>query len=239
MSGHSKWATIKRQKGAKDARRGEIFTKLASAITVAAKKGGGDPVANFTLRLATDKARAANMPKENIERAIKRGTGELAGNQVEELLLEGFGPGGAAIIIEVLTDNKNRTLPEIRNLLIKFGGQLASQGAVSYQFKQQGVIRIKEDQEGKEDLETKIIESGAQDYNFEDGQLLVITDLPDLQNVREFFDSQNITVESAAIEFVPTSLIELAAADQEKLIKLLENLNECDDVSNIYTNGLK
>lgn len=238
MSGHSKWAQIKRQKGAKDIKRGETFTKLGNNITIAAKKGGGDPAANFSLRLAIDKARAANLPKENIERAIKRGTGELAGNQIEELLLEGFGPSKTAIIVEVLTDNKNRTLPEIRNIFSKFGGHLANAGSVAYQFKQQGVIRINtDDKDDQEDLEEKAIDSAAQDYRFEDGQLLILTDLPDLPKVKEYFDLQNISIESAKIEYLPATTVDLSAGDEERLIKLFEALDERDDISEIYSNA--
>lgn len=237
MSGHSKWAQIKRQKGANDAKRGQAFTKLGNNITIAAKKGDDDPAANFSLRLAIDKARAANMPKENIERAIRRGTGELASNQVEELMLEGFGPGKTAIIIEVLTDNKNRTLPEIRNIFTKFGGQLASTGSVAYQFKQQGVIRIevKEGQESIDDLETEAIESGAQDYNLEANELTVLTDLSDLQKVREYFDQKSVAIESAKVEYLPIATIDLSPADEDRLMKLLEALDEREDVGEIYS----
>lgn len=238
MSGHSKWAQIKRQKGANDAKRGQSFTKLGNNISIAAKKGGGNPAANFTLRLAIDKARSANMPKENIERAIRRGIGALAGNQIEELMLEGFGPGKTAIIIEILTDNKNRTLPEIRNIFSKFGGQLASSGSVAYQFKHQGVIRIqvKEGQEGIESIEAKVIESGAQDYEFEDKEFLVLTDLSDLQKIKEYFDKEQIPIESAKVEYLPKATVELSTKDEACFIKLLEALDEREDIGEIYTN---
>lgn len=239
MSGHSKWATIKRQKGAQDAKRSETFTKLANNITIAAKKGGGDAAANFSLRLAMDKARAANMPKENVERAIKRGTGELAGNKVEELVLEGFGPGKVAIIIEAVTDNKNRTLPEIRNIFTKMGCQLGNAGSVAYQFKQQGVIRINvETNSGSPDkLEEIAIESGAQDYRIEDEELIVITQIVDLQKVKEYFDNAQIPVESAKIEYLPITTVHLSPTDEDRLMKLLEELDERDDVGEIYNNA--
>lgn len=236
MSGHSKWATIKRQKGAQDAKRSETFTKLGNNITIAAKKGGGDPSANFSLRLAIDKARAVNMPKENIERAIKRGTGELAGNKIEELVLEGFGPGKVTIIIEAVTDNKNRTLPEIRNIFTKAGCQLGNAGSVAYQFKQRGVIRI-QIKEDKENLEEKAIESGAQDYRFEGEELSVFTEIPDLQKVKEYFDHAQIPVESAKIEYLPTTIVDLSSTDEDQLMKLLEELDERDDVGEIYSNA--
>lgn len=239
MSGHSKWAQIKRQKEANDAKRGEAFTKLGNAITLAAKKGGSDPAANFTLRLAIEKARAANMPKENIERAIKRGAGELAGDQLEELVLEGFGPERVAILIEAATNNKNRTLSEIRNLFSKFGGQLVSQGAVAYQFKKMGVVRIdlKVCNMTSKILEEKVIESGAQDYQFEDNELVILTDLPDLQSVKEYFDWQQIAVKNAKVEYIPQNTVELDEDEEAKLIELLNALDERDDVSEIYTNS--
>ncbi|EKD23077.1 MAG: hypothetical protein ACD_83C00069G0001, partial [uncultured bacterium] len=207
-------------------------------ITIAAKKGGGDPSANFSLRLAMDRARAANMPKENIERAIKRGTGELAGNKIEELVLEGFGPGKVAIIIEAVTDNKNRTLPEIRTLFTKSGCQLGNAGSVSYQFKQQGVIRISvETNGGSSQLEEKTIESGAEDYKIEDNEMVVLTQIADLQKVKEYFDSQNIVVESAKIEYLPTTTVDLSTSDEDRLMKLMGELDERDDVGEIYTNA--
>ena len=236
MSGHSKWASIKHQKAATDAKRGNTFTKLGNTVSVAAKQGGGDPSANPALRLAIDKARAANMPKDNIERAIKRGTGELGGNAVEELLYEGFGPGNSAILVEALSDNRNRSNADIRMIFNKNGGRIADGGGVAYQFTQKGVIRIDlpKNMEGK--LEEVVIENGADDYSFGDGYAIVYVDSALLHTLKEFVESAGFKIDTAKIEWVANSTIELADDDLEKLAHLLEVLDENDDVTNVYTN---
>lgn len=253
MSGHSKWAQIKHKKGAADQKRGSLFSKLTNTITVAARRSGGDPDMNFKLRLTIDKARQANMPKENIERAIKRGTGELASVNLEEITYEGFGPGKVAIIIECLTDNKNRTAAEIKHILGKHGGLIAGPGAVAWMFKKYGVITIsvaptfrseRSDQLGPktsatsnlEELELKLIEWGASDIKVNNDRILVYTKPEDLQKVKENLDKENIPVESAEIEFVAKEKVEVGNEMKEKLKKLFEELDENDGVSNYYTN---
>ncbi len=239
MSGHSKWSTIKRAKGAADAKRAALFTKLARAITLAAKEKGGDPTTNFNLRLATEKAKAANMPKDNIERAIKRGTGELQDEAIEELTYEGFGPGGTALIIKCLTDNKNRTAQTIKNILTKHGGSLSGPNSVMWQFEQKGVIRIaKEKLSNKNlaELELKIIDLGAQDINKLENSWVIYTKIEDLQKVNKGIESLSIDVEYAEIEYVPKEKINLEPNLKEKNQKLFEALDGEEDVENYYTN---
>jgi len=239
MSGHSKWANIKRTKGAADAQRANLFTKLTKSIAVAAREKGNDPDANFSLRLAIEKARAANVPKENIERAVKRGTGEIKGEKIEELTYEGFGPGGAALIIKCLSDNKNRTASQIKHILINHGGSLGSPNSVLWQFEQKGVIRIENEKlAGKDlsDLELKLIDLGAQDIIKEEDSLVIYTKTEDLQKVNKQLDDLGLSAAYAEIEYVPKEKITLA----EKLLKknqaLFDDLDNDEDVDNYYTN---
>jgi len=232
MSGHSKWATTKRRKGAVDAKRSANFTKLANIIAVAARSGG-DPETNFKLRIAIDKAREYSLPKENIERAIKRGTGELAGSQIEELTYEGFGPEGIAIIIEVVTDNKNRAVSEVKHLLNKYGGSLSSQGSVKWQFNYQGVVSLKEKQLTDEQ-ELALIDAGVEDIDTEDN-ITLYTRVEDLEKIKEKVKNLGLTLEEANLEYVAKELVK--PNNEESLLKLFEELEACDDVSNFYSNA--
>lgn len=233
MSGHSKWSTIKRQKGAKDAARGAIFTKLGNAIALAAR-GGADPEMNFSLRLAIDKAKAANMPMANIQRSIDRGSGKLGGEQIQEVLYEGYGPGGAAIIVECATDNVNRTYPEVRLAFSKHGGNIAEKGAVAFQFDQKGSIRIPE--KGDEAMMAALDAGGEDVIEDEDGSV-ILTNPKQLAQVREALKTNGHEVTEAELVFVPNNTVAIEdAATAGKLIRLLEALEDNEDVSNTYTN---
>lgn len=239
MSGHSKWATIKRQKAANDAKRSSAFTKLANNITIAARRGG-DPEMNFALRLAIDKAKTANMPKDNIERAIKRGTGEGGGAVIEELTYEGIGPATTGFIIEAVTDNKNRTASDIRRIFTKHGGSLGSTNSVAWNFDRKGVISIAAENlpaGESEAFELALIDAGAEDITKEDEGWTVLTAMEDLQKVKEFLDSQNITVENAALEYLPRTSKEVTAEEKKKIEGFIEALDDNDDVSSYYTDA--
>ena len=238
MSGHSKWATTKRRKAAVDAKKGAVFTKIAKLITIAAR-GGGDPAANFSLRLAIDRAKAINMPKDNIERAIKRGTGQSGGAQIEELIYEGIGPAKAQFIVKCLSDNKNRTASEIRHLFSKHGGAL---GTVMWNFTQRGVIMIEQaDINDKkltgENFELELIDAGAEDIQKEDQGLTIYTAPPDLQKTKQFLESKNIKTESAEIEYAAKESIGLSADEKIQVEKFIEELENNEDVSDYYTNA--
>ncbi len=238
MSGHSKWSTIKRQKAATDAKRAAIFTKLANMITVAAREKGGDPDTNFTLRMAIEKAKAANMPKENIERAIKRGTGEAGGEQIQELIYEGFGPAKSQFIVKSLTDNKNRSAANIRHIFSKHGGAF---GNVSWNFEQKGTIRITNDElEAKnltdEDFELELIDAGAQDIIKEKEGMTIYTNIEDLAKIKKFLEEKNIKTETAEIEYVPKEMMAVSDEDKEKIEKFIADLEDCEDVADYYTN---
>lgn len=232
MSGHSKWATTKRRKGAVDAKRSANFTKLANVISVAAR-GGGDPETNFQLRMAIDKAREYSLPKENIERAISRGTGELAGTQIEELTYEGFGPEGIALIVEAVTDNKNRAVSEIKHLLSRYGGSLASPGSVKWQFNYQGVIAL-DAKELTDEQELALIDAGTEDINTDDGITLYVK-VEDFEKVKERAKSLNLPILEASLEYVSKELVK--PKNEESLLKLFEELEACDDVNNFYSNA--
>lgn len=237
MSGHSKWATTHRQKELADAKRGAVFTKLANIITIAAKKGG-DPGANPSLRAAIDRARDASMPKDNIDRAIKKGTGELAGEQVEELYYEGIVPPGVQVVVKCLTDNKNRSGSSVRHLFTKNGGSF---GAVLWNFNQYGVIRIaseelKDKKIGNEELELELIDQDVVDFRKEAEGISVYTEVKDLQRVREWLENKSLKLIGADIEYVAKEGISLQAADQDKIDKFLEELEANEDVSDYYTN---
>lgn len=239
MSGHSKWANIKRTKGAADAKRAPLFTKLTKSVTVAAREKGGDPDANFSLRLAIEKAKAANMPKETIERAIKRGTGEIKGEIIEELTYEGFGPGGTTLIIKCLSDNKNRTASQIKHILTSYGGSLGSPNSVMWQFEQKGIIRIdKEKLSGKnlDDLELEIIDLGAQDIDKEEDSWVIYTKIEELQKVSNKLKEIGLETDYAEIEYTPKEKISFAQELIGKNQKLFEALDDEEDVDNYYTN---
>lgn len=237
MSGHSHWAGIKHRKGINDAKRAKIFTKHGKLITIAAREGG-DPASNFKLRLAIDRARLDNMPKDNIDRAIKRGTGELKdGAEIEEITYEAYGPGQVAMLIKTATDKKNRTLGELKNILIKAGGKLVSAGSVSFLFKQVGNISVAvptgTDSSG---VEMQAIEAGAEDTSYNDNVLTIYTQVENLQKVRENLEKNGIKIEGAGLVFVSAQKTALDAADQVDYEKLLEALDDQDDVQEIYDN---
>ncbi len=235
MSGHSKWASIKHRKAAVDAKRSNIFTRLGNNVTIAARNGG-DPSMNPSLRLAIDKARASNMPKDNIERAIKRGTGELGGAVVEELLYEGFGPGNIAMLVAVLTDNRNRSNADVRTAFQKNGGRFAEGGGIAYQFTPRGVLRLEVPAAKAEAFEEACIESGAEDYKLAEGFAVVYTSTHELHAVRDALAAASFSADSAEIEQVPNMPIESDDETLEKVAKLIDALEDYDDVTSVYTN---
>jgi len=236
MSGHSKWATIKRAKGAADAKRGTLFTKLSKEIEAAARSGDPDPELNFKLRLAIQKARDNNMPVDNIERAIKRASGALGGAQPVEHHYEGYGPGGTAILLEVLTDNKNRTTAEVRNVFTRGGGNLGENGCVTWIFQPKGVITVQATGNADE-LALVAIDAGAEDVK-EDGETLEIQTVPEqLEAVRKKLETQKIKVASAELTRVPQNLVSLNKKDAIQALKLMDRLEELDDVQRVYTNA--
>jgi YebC/PmpR family DNA-binding regulatory protein len=233
MSGHSKWSTIKRQKGVKDAARGVVFTRLGNAIAVAARSGA-DPVMNFTLRLAIDKAKAANMPTANIQRSIDRGSGKLGGDQIQELMYEGYGPGGVAILVECATDNINRTLPEVRLAFSKHGGNLAEKGAVAFQFDHKGMIRVTGT---GDDILMKAIDAGAEDVQEEEGESVIYTDPKELAKVRDALRDGGLDILDAELTYVPNNTVEVTdEAQAGKIMRLMDALDEVDDVTNTHVN---
>ncbi|UTC68141.1 MULTISPECIES: YebC/PmpR family DNA-binding transcriptional regulator [unclassified Treponema] len=236
MSGHSKWATIKHAKGAADAKRGQLFTKFIKEISIAAKMGGGDPATNPRLRTAVLKARAANMPKDNIERAIKKGTGELGAVNYEELLYEGYGPGGVAVLVEVLTDNKNRTAASVRNIFTKSGGNLGATGSVAYMFNRKGVIEYDAEIVNEEAIMEVALEAGAEDIATEDGVITVTTDPNDFASVLEALQEKGFESVSAAVSMVPDTYVALDADTTQKALKMIDKLEEDDDVQTVSTN---
>ncbi len=237
MSGHSKWAKIKRKKAGADAARGRLFTKLIREITIAARHGGGDPNANPRLRTAIDEARAANMPNENIERAIKRGTGQLNdGQALEEVVYEGYGPNGVAILIEAVTDNRNRTTSEIKHILSRHNGSLGTQGSVAWQFQTRGIITIDAKKYDEDTILSLALDGGAIDVKNEDGSYQVITTPETFHKIREIFKNNNIEVINSEITKVPQNTIPLSEKDAEKVLKLFEALDELDDVQHVYGN---
>ena len=236
MSGHSKWATIKHAKGAADAKRGQIFTKFIKEISIAAKMGGGNPDTNPRLRTAILKARGANMPKDNIERAIKKGTGELEGASYEELTYEAYASGGVALLIEVLTDNKNRAAADVRNLLTKAGGQLATAGAVSRLFKRQGLITLDGEKYTEDQVMEAALEGGAQDVALSDGIIEVSSAPEDFEAVMNALNEKNFETMSAEISMVADVDVTLDNEATAKVLKLIDRLEENDDVQNVYSN---
>jgi YebC/PmpR family DNA-binding regulatory protein len=236
MSGHSKWSTIKHKKAAKDAKKGKLFTKFIKEITVAARMGGGDINSNPRLRTAVTTARAASMPGENIDRAIKKGTGELEGVTYEEIQYEGYGPGGAAIIAQVLTDNKNRTVSEIRRLFSKHGGNLGETGCVSWMFDKKGLIAIEKSQIDEERLMGIVLDAGAEDVRDEDDLFEVVTRPEDFAVVKDSLDHEKIAVASAHVTLVPKNSVDVDAKHVEQILKLTEELEDHDDVQSVSAN---
>jgi len=235
MSGHSKWSTIKRKKGAADAKRGIIFTRLSKDISLAARQGGGDIDINPSLRLAVKKAKSANMPSANIERAIKKGTGDLPGIKFEDFEYEGYGPHSVAILIEVMTDNKNRTLPEIRSIMTKNGGNLGESGCVNWMFERKGILSIKSSNVNEDNLMEILDDIDIEDINIEDQFYEIITKPDDFQNVNTVLENQNIEFEGE-LSLVPQNLIQLSIEEANKVVKLLELIESHDDVQKVHTN---
>jgi YebC/PmpR family DNA-binding regulatory protein len=236
VSGHSKWSQIKRQKGVNDAKRGQLFTKLGREITIAARDGGGDPVANFRLRLAIQRARENNMPVENIDRAIKRGAGGGEGNTLEEILYEGYGTGGAAILVEAMTDNRNRAAADIRSLFARHGGSLGESGCVAWLFDLKGTILVEAGDKDADDLALIAIDAGAEDVTIEDGSLEVYTAPGDLETVRQALEAQSITISNAEVSMVPKTTLQLDPKATGLVLKLIERLEELDDVQQVHSN---
>jgi YebC/PmpR family DNA-binding regulatory protein len=236
MAGHSKWAQIKRQKGATDAKRGQLFTKLAREITVAARLGGPDPDANARLRIAIQKGRAENMPNDNIKRAIERAAGEGGAENYAEIYYEGFGPGGAAVMVKALTDNRNRTVGEVRSVFTRAGGSLGETGSVNYLFDQLGLITVRADGADPDELALLAIDAGAEDIKTEDGAVEVYTAPTDLKLVQDALAGQGVEIEDAAITMQPKTTLDLDEAETLKNLRLLERLEDLDDVQEVYSN---
>jgi len=236
MSGHSKWSTIKHKKAAKDAKRGKIFTKLIKEITVAARMGGGDINANPRLRTAVLTARSNSMPSENIDRAIKKGTGELEGVTYEEIQYEGYGPGGVAIIAQVLTDNKNRTVSEIRRMFAKHGGNMGETGCVGWMFDKKGILTVDKSQVDEDSLMDIALDAGAEDVRDEGEVFEVVTQPEDFEKVKERLDQEKIAIASGQVSLVPKNTVDVDAKNVEQVLKLSEELEDHDDVQNVAAN---
>lgn len=236
MSGHSKWSTIKHKKAKEDSKRGKIFTKLIREITVCAREGGGDPSGNARLRLIIEKSKAVNMPQDNITRAIKKGTGELEGANYEAFTYEGYGPFGTAVVIETLSDNKNRTVSDLRHVFTKMGGNLAESGAVAWMFELKGVINAQGTM-SEDDLIEKLLDYNVDDISIEEDAITVTCKKQDLEIIKKAVENLGLKVESAQIEWVPKNSVPLTDKEQEeKVIRLLESLDDLDDVQNVYAN---
>jgi len=236
MSGHSKWSSIKHKKGAADAKRGKIFTKLIREISVSARAGGGDPDGNARLRTAIAAAKAENMPKDNIERAIKKGTGELEGTHYEETVLEGYGPNGVAIIADVMTDNKNRTIAELRHAFTKHNGNIGTTGCVAWMFSKKGLISLDKDKVDEEKLMEVALEAGAEDINDEESTLEIITEVKDFEAVRDALDKNGLSYVFAKVSMIPQNTVKLQDKEAEQFLKLVEALEDSDDVQDVYSN---
>ncbi len=237
MSGHSKWSTIKHKKGAADAKRGKVFTKLIKEVTIAARMGGGDLSANPRLRTAVAAAKAENMPKDNIERAIKKGTGELEGVNYEESTYEGYGPGGAAVIVESLSDNKNRAVADIRHIFNKRGGNMGENGCVSWMFDKKGYFCVSKSDIDEDKLMEKALEAGAEDVREDGDTFEVITAPEDFETVRDGLEAAGIPYSDAEVTMLPQNFVTLTGNAAEQMIKLMDALDDCDDVQKVYTNA--
>lgn len=239
MAGHSKWNNIKHKKAKADAQKGKIFTKVAKEIIVAVKHGGADPDANFSLRMALDKARVYNIPNDNINRAIQRGLGNVDGDNFDEFSYEGFGPGGVAVIIDLLSDNRNRTASDIRHIFSKHGGNMGENGCVSYMFDRKGTIYIDREQEARDEEEMLMLalEAGAEDLDVEAESYQIITSVADLEAVRSYLQEQKVPMESVELAMIPQTSVSVSGETAEKVLNLLDALEEHDDVQNVYTNA--
>jgi len=236
LSGHSKWSTIKRKKAVTDARRGKIFTQVIREITVAAKMGGGSPETNSRLRLAVDKAKACNMPSDNIKRAIQKGTGELPGASYEDAVYEAYGPGGVAIIIETVTDNKNRTISDVRHILERHNGKIAVSGSVAFQFHKKGIILVPKSVVPEDDLLSIILDAGAEDMKTEGDEYNIICTPDSFEAVKQAIEAKNIKIESAEIHLIADNNVKVEGKDAENVLKLMEALEEHDDVQKVHAN---
>lgn len=237
MSGHSKWATIKRKKGALDAKRGQLFTKLIKEITVAARQGGGDPAGNPRLRLAIDNAKSANMPQDNIDRAVKKATGELEGVTYTEIMYEGYGPGGIAILVECVTDNKNRSIAEVRHIFSKNGGNMGEANSVAWMFDRKGIISLPAQGKTEDEVMELVLEAGADDLNLDEDYFEVSTSVENFEPVRKLIVDAGLTVENASIQWVARNLISVKGEDADRIERILEALEDSDDVQNVYSNA--
>ncbi len=236
MSGHNKWSTIKHKKGAADAKRGKIFTRILKEMTVAARMGGGDPNGNPRLRAAIAEAKANNMPKDNIDRAIKRGTGELEGATIEEITYEGYGPGGVAVMVDTMTDNTNRTTPEIRHIFEKAGGNLGTPGSVRFQFEKKGYFAVEKSTIDEDRLMEIVLEAGADDLQSDDNGYEIYTAPENFEPVRQALEKNNIATVEAKLGMIPSNYVTLDENKARQAIKLIELLDEHDDVQNVWTN---
>ena len=237
MSGHSKWSTIKRKKGAADAKRGKMFTKLIKEITISAREGGGDPGANPRLRLAIDNAKAANMPADNIDRAIKKATGELEGVTYHELMYEGYGPGGVAMLIEVATDNKNRSAAEVRHLFSKYNGSMGENGSVAWMFDRKGIITLPIQNKTEDEIMDIVLEAGAEDLQTEEDYFEVQTDLESFEPVRKALVAADMQIENASLQWLAKNTVNVSGEDAEKVMKIIEAMEDSEDVQNVYSNA--
>lgn len=236
MSGHSKWASIRHKKGAVDAKRGKIFSRLIKEITVAARLGGGDPEGNPRLRVAIQAAKAQNMPKDNIARAIKKGTGELAGTSYEEYNYEAYGPGGVALMMNCLTDNRNRTIADIKHIFERHGGNLGEPGCVAWIFEKRGLVVFEKKSVEEEKLLDLALEAGAEDIKESETQFEVLTDPADFESIKKAFDDEGLSYSLAEISMIPQNTVKLEGRDAERVLSLLEALEENDDISHVYAN---
>jgi YebC/PmpR family DNA-binding regulatory protein len=237
MSGHSKWSTIKRQKGANDAKRGALFTKVTREISVAARQGGGDPEANYRLRLAIEKARAVNMPADNIKRTIDKATGGGDADQFEEIVYEGYGPGGVAVLVEAATDNRNRTAAEVRSIFTKAGGQLAGSGEVAWQFEPRGLIAVAPDGKDADEVALAAIDAGAEDVDTDDPEAIEIFTSPaDLERIRAALEAAGVAIDSAESTMIAKQTVELDSTKARQALRLVEQLEDLDDVQRVTAN---
>lgn len=237
MSGHSKWANIKRRKGKVDAVRGKVTTKISREITIAVRMGGADPTGNMRLKLALQKAKENNIPKDNIQRAIQKGQGAMEGGNYEEIFYEGYGPGGVAVMLEIMTDNRNRTAADIRHLFTKYGGNLGETGCVNWMFDKKGLFLVdKAPNVNEEELMLLAVDAGAEDFKAEDDQYEITTAPDDWENVREALEKAKVAVATAQITMVPQTTVELTGDDAVKMLKLMDALEDHEDVQEVYTN---
>jgi YebC/PmpR family DNA-binding regulatory protein len=238
MSGHSKWSTIKRKKGAADAKRGQLFTRLAREISIAARQGGGDPDVNFRLRLAIDRARANNMPKDNIERAIQKGTGEGKDGavQIEEVMYEGYAPHGVAMLIECVTDNRNRAVAEIRHTLTRFGGSMGETGSVGWQFDRMAYFSFPLAEHDEDQIFELAVEGGADDVTFDDGVVEIVGEIDNFKAINDELEAASIETDEAGLRMFPKNEIDLSPSDTAQVLRVVEALEELEDVQNVYSN---